>query len=344
MILELIPEEGKFYKVNLHCHTTISDGKQTPEEVKELFKSHGYSAVCFTDHEVLIPHHDLCDDDFIALHGYEIAIKKDPAGHTANFMPVYHFNILAKSQDTLKMPRYYKDNPSCAGNSRHWINERGIFDEDDIIDHTEYNFDWINEYLEAIKEGGFLITYNHPQWSLQNAFDFVGLKNIHAMELINGGCIRLNDNTALHYEQYLRSGGRAVPVGGDDNHNIATSLIAWTMIKAPELSYDAIMTAYEQGNCYATDGPEIHSLVLKDGKIIVKTSPAAAVIMLTEGRHSQWKRAKSKDETFTEAEFVYDPAKFGKYFRIEVRDTYGYHAYSNAYFVEEIEKQLNQNT
>ena len=34
----LIPEEGKFYKANLHCHTTISDGKMTPEEVKAYYK------------------------------------------------------------------------------------------------------------------------------------------------------------------------------------------------------------------------------------------------------------------------------------------------------------------
>ena len=25
---------GKFYKVNMHCHTVISDGRMTPEEIK----------------------------------------------------------------------------------------------------------------------------------------------------------------------------------------------------------------------------------------------------------------------------------------------------------------------
>lgn len=33
----LIPNEGKFYKANLHMHTTVSDGKMTPEEVKEEY-------------------------------------------------------------------------------------------------------------------------------------------------------------------------------------------------------------------------------------------------------------------------------------------------------------------
>ena len=30
----LLPEEGSFYKANLHCHSTYSDGQLTPEELK----------------------------------------------------------------------------------------------------------------------------------------------------------------------------------------------------------------------------------------------------------------------------------------------------------------------
>ena len=59
MKVDFLPSGGKFYKVNMHCHTTISDGKQTREEVKALYQSLGYDAVCFTDHEVLLGHEDL---------------------------------------------------------------------------------------------------------------------------------------------------------------------------------------------------------------------------------------------------------------------------------------------
>ena len=75
MYLELIPQSGSFYKVNFHCHTDASDGKQTAEEVKESYKALGYSAVCFTDHEILVPHDELTDESFVALHGYEVCIK-----------------------------------------------------------------------------------------------------------------------------------------------------------------------------------------------------------------------------------------------------------------------------
>ena len=33
----LLPKEGKFYKANLHCHTNLSDGDFTPEEIKEMY-------------------------------------------------------------------------------------------------------------------------------------------------------------------------------------------------------------------------------------------------------------------------------------------------------------------
>lgn len=49
---ELLPGGVTYYKANLHCHTTLSDGKLTPEEIKEAYKSRGYQVVAFTDHRV----------------------------------------------------------------------------------------------------------------------------------------------------------------------------------------------------------------------------------------------------------------------------------------------------
>ena len=35
---DFFPGEGKFYKANLHCHTVISDGKLTKEQIKEEYQ------------------------------------------------------------------------------------------------------------------------------------------------------------------------------------------------------------------------------------------------------------------------------------------------------------------
>lgn len=40
----------KRQKLGLHIHTTRSDGRKTPEEVAEIYKSAGYDAIALTDH------------------------------------------------------------------------------------------------------------------------------------------------------------------------------------------------------------------------------------------------------------------------------------------------------
>ena len=334
MIYPLLPLTGNLYKVNLHCHTNISDGVMTPEEVKEKYKALGYHAVCYTDHEVLIPHKELCDEEFVALHGYEVAIKQDLDRHTSYFMPVYHLNMIAKEQDTVCMPRFFLHNPSMPGNAREWAEKHGVYDENDVIDTVCYDTDWLNGYIDALNKGGFLVTYNHPQWSLQSGKDYLGLKGLHAIEAINGGCRLLNDNTSLHYEQLLRAGADVIPNGGDDNHRECDIGHAWTMIKAAELSYSALMEAYERGDCYASDGPSFLELYIEDGEIVIKSSPVVAITLLSEGRCCSCKT--SEEGALTEARFSYTPERYGSYLRFELRDGKGNHAYSKAYRTAQI--------
>ena len=328
----LLPENGSFYKTNLHAHTTISDGKLSPEEVKAWYKAHGYSAVCFTDHEVLIDQRELCDDEFIALHGYEVSIKQDLSHHTAYFMPVYHFNLLAEKQDNLCMPRFFKNNPSMPGNAREWAEKQGQYDPNDTIHTTEYNVAWLSDYLSAARDAGFLISYNHPQWSLQSAKDFVGIECLHAIEVINGGCRFLNDNTSLHYEQMLRAGMNVVPVGGDDNHNTWDHGHAWTTIKAEALTYDALVKAYKNGDCYASEGPEIKELWIEDDKLHIKCSDADRITYISGNRRRSTVLAE-EDAVLNEATFPILKEQ-DNYFRITVTDKKGKNACTNAYFID----------
>ena len=70
--IELLRGDWPSYKANLHCHTTCSDGRLTPQQVKDHYKAHGYSVIAFTDHNVLVDHSDLNDPDFLALTGIEV--------------------------------------------------------------------------------------------------------------------------------------------------------------------------------------------------------------------------------------------------------------------------------
>ena len=47
------------YKIGLHIHTTLSDGKLTPEEVAKKYKAAGYDAIAITDHWKYYPEGEL---------------------------------------------------------------------------------------------------------------------------------------------------------------------------------------------------------------------------------------------------------------------------------------------
>ena len=73
----LLPQREKYFKTNLHTHTNISDGKDTPEVVAADYKAHGYSVLCLSDHNVPADHSNLNDGDFLLLTGVEININQD---------------------------------------------------------------------------------------------------------------------------------------------------------------------------------------------------------------------------------------------------------------------------
>ena len=81
----LLPEKGNFYKANLHCHTVVSDGALTPEQVKEAYQKEGYSIVAFTDHRQYCKHEELNDDRFLSIAAFEADIN--PVSYTHLTLP-----------------------------------------------------------------------------------------------------------------------------------------------------------------------------------------------------------------------------------------------------------------
>ena len=52
----LLPDGLPEFKANLHCHTTVSDGELTPQQIKECYQKAGYSVVAFSDHDRFYTH------------------------------------------------------------------------------------------------------------------------------------------------------------------------------------------------------------------------------------------------------------------------------------------------
>ena len=116
----LIPESGRFYKANMHMHTTVSDGVGSPEEIKKAYMDAGYSIVAYSDHEVLVEHNDLTDENFLAITSFEKTINKRTE-KTYSHMTTAHLNFFAKDPNNISLSVL---NPETAwGNAKNYITE-----------------------------------------------------------------------------------------------------------------------------------------------------------------------------------------------------------------------------
>ena len=103
----LLKQSGSYYKAGMHIHTTVSDGKYSPEEVKAYYQDLGYSILAFTDHEVFVPHNDLSDESFIALNSIEIDLNENHNGISST-CKCAHLNLYAKDPSTTVCPLFRK--------------------------------------------------------------------------------------------------------------------------------------------------------------------------------------------------------------------------------------------
>ena len=327
------------YKANLHCHTVISDGKRTPEEVKEIYKKLGYSIVAYTDHDVLIPHPELCDDTFLALNGFEVEVN-EPNDRGFSHTRTAHICMIALDPDNITQPMWHRSK-YLFGNAPQY-RDMVKFDESEPDFVREYSSEGISKIMTTGREKGFFVTYNHPTWSLEGYEEYMGYHGMHAFEMFNGDCIccGFGEYNPRVYDDILRGGEKIFAIGADDNHNIAPDFTrrcdsgwAFTVIKADKLDYKTVTTSLERGNFYASEGPEIKEIWCEDGKIHITTSEAERITCTADMRYAR--SALSEDGTpVTEAEF--DLPKEFKYVRFTVIDAHGKHATSNAFFAEDI--------
>ena len=87
----LISKEKNQYVANLHCHTTLSDGRKTPEEIRDAYKEQGYSIVAFSDHDNYFDHSDFCTDDFVAINSFEADISDNVVSSSIFIYYYYYF-------------------------------------------------------------------------------------------------------------------------------------------------------------------------------------------------------------------------------------------------------------
>ena len=195
-----------------------------------------------------------------------------------------------------------------------------------------------------IKRGhdqGFLVSLNHPNWSLQTAEDYLGYEGLDFIEVYNSDCYLDGYHTdEAAYNDMMKAGMSVHCIATDDNHNAAgfegprtDSFGGWVMIAADKLGYTELMDALERGDFYASSGPEIHSILIDDEGILrVKCSEAERIVLITQGRRNAV--VCSKDGApITSGSFKFKEPDVR--FRIRVEDGCSHAAYSQIYDIPE---------
>lgn len=332
----LISPDKQQFKANLHSHSTYSDGKLTPIEIKELYKRHGYSILAITDHEVPKAHNELTEPDFLMITGYENYIRPD---EYSIYMPEVHLNLFAKDPNNETMICY--DPRFCKYLSEE---EQQIIRKAGSERPREYSVDYVNEYIRTARENGYLVSYNHPTWSREKESDILAYEGCFSMEICNYSSFLLNhlEYNGQLYDKMLRAGKKVFCHSADDNHNRCPedhpawdSFGGFTMFLLDELTYDNVIDAMEKGEMYSSMGPVFREISIADGKIHIECSDVSAIYVHCGSRSPRRKYAEP-GKTLTQADFVIDPK--AKYIRVSVVDREGRFADTRGFFREEWEK------
>ena len=289
--MQIISPDLPQFKANLHSHSKLSDGCLTPEAMAEAYKAQGYSILAITDHEAPYDHSQLSTPDFLMLTGYEAYIRPSASCQLDPYGPEIHLNLLAKEPHNTCFVAY---DPDFCKYMPHELAESRA--QAGNIGPRQYDREYIQRFIREAVQAGYLVTYNHPNWSMEEPEEILHYDGFFSLELFNTGSMVINgheSNLGL-YNRLLRHGKFPYVHGADDNHNkrpfgdpLCDSFGAWTMIMAPELSYPAIIQALEKGDFYASTGPTIRELRFEGSHVVLNCSEARRVTMHLSPKRAQ---------------------------------------------------------
>ena len=332
---QLLRPVKQYFKAALHTHSTVSDGRLTPQEVKEAYKARGYHILALTDHNIAADHSHMNEPGFLMLTGLEINTDQTNANSRSK---TCHLNLIAKRPELVWQPfapTYLSEE------GRTWLPKAEV----DSLPN-DYSPETINTLIAEASRRGYLVFFNHPEWSLQDYTDYASLKGLWGMELVNYSCqvCGFNDrDNSIVYRDMTNLGNRLVPLGTDDCHSLGDLGGGWTMIGAEKLEYASVIEAMERGDVYASTGPEIYSVTLDGDTLQVRCSDARYITVETSNRFAWCARPTHNDGLLREGTFRISAwqktavATPNDWIRIVVHGPYGHFAATRAYFRDELE-------
>jgi hypothetical protein len=293
---------GKFYKGNVHCHSTASDGRQSPEAVCAYYRAAGYDFISLTDHFLAQYHFPITDtapfrtDDFTTIIGAELHTGKTSMGEMwhilANGLP-FDFSPPAPDETGPQLAR------------------------------------------RALDAGAF-VTCAHPNWYALPEADVIALGDVHAIEIINGIARDHSDKVDSTYmlDVMLGHGRRYFALATDDAHfhdkhdDIG---LGWVNVRSESLTPEALLTAMKNGHYYSSEGPDFFNVQITPGESVhIRCSPVNHVFVTGKGSQAVYVHGNG----MIEAELSLKTWR-SDFCRITIRDGHGRRAWTNPVWFDE---------
>ena len=255
------------YKVALHLHTTVSDGKVTPEECARIYKEAGFDVIALTDHWKYSAEQEKCglkvlsgceynigasDTSCEVLHIVGVGMDEDPALVRGE----------STSQEVIDAIR------KCGGMA--------------IFAHPAWSLNTTGQ-AKALDGFGALEIYNTVSDVCQSNRPYSGyIVDLLANEGITYPLIATDD---AHY------------YAGEDETK------SFIMVKADSLEKEDILRAIKNCDFYATQGPELH--VRREGDTMI--ADCSECVTLAFMSNSAWQPDRMQRGTVTHAEYKIKP-------------------------------------
>lgn len=293
---------GKFYRGNLHTHSTQSDGVLSPEEVCRRYQAEGYDFIALTDHFVGLFDYPITDTT--AFHNERFTTIPGAELHTGSMENGHLWHIVAAGLPSDFTPP----------NAPHFRPVKGSEPAASIA--------------QRARDAGAFVAIAHPHWSGMTEADARTITAAHAVEIYNHGCVVDNDRGEgfLTLEHLLNSGRKLNLIATDDAHfNTPDFFGGWVMVKATQNTPNALLTALKNGEFYSSTGPQIHDIRFTDEGIEVDCSAAATIIVQGKGTSM----ATLHGQTMTTAQLSLERLASSPWVRVTVIDRAGKRAWSN---------------
>jgi hypothetical protein len=247
-----------WYKGNIHTHTTKSDGDADPEVVVKWFMEHDYDFLVLSDHN----HRTILEHEVeggpLMIPGEEVSARIQTGS-----IPI-HINGIGISR---VVEPYHGD---------------------EIVDTIQRN-------VNAILDAGGIASINHPNY--QWAFDHTHVRQVDGaslMEVFNGSPVTNNEGgpgkfTAEEIWDGVLSAGKVIfGTATDDSHRyydyhpgMSNPGRGWVVVRATELTVNAIVDGLAMGEFYSSTGIVLEELEQSDESVSLTIKEESDFIFTT---------------------------------------------------------------